>query len=843
MADISKVNGVAFSSIGGMNGVAKASIASLNGLSAPSSTVAPVVFYDAKNASSYGGSGTTWSDLKSGGYDMTLTNGPVFTSGTPDHFDFDGVNDIAVNNSNGPQIFGASSAYSFEAWVRLDGLLSASSTTPIYSIASKSSNSNALPGWKWTLRSGYFNGMMLRLGESGATVDITPSSSDFLTAINDTTDFHQVVITVDESTATAFVYADGTQYSTTVISYSGGTLGQNRNNTNKLCLARYADASSSFEFNGDISEVAIYDKVLSQAEVTALYNAKAASFGISVSSFSGILDTYTGSAAAYSTRRLAIATTILMRVRRDSDDAELDIGFDSNGDLDSSAIATFAGSANAFVVTWTDQSGNSNNATQSTSGSQPKIYDGSAVITENGKPALDFDGTMGFAVNLTATFTNIGIWSVHAGTDGGMFGSYPGSFPRHFVSHAMQSGFYRSRIRNTAKAMRTVDVGTTIDTQVLQHLHYDRTNLGVSIDGGTLQTITATVGDIATSSNGFRVGGSPNAFSLNGSLQELLVWNADQSSNRSAIEGNINAHYQIGNFGTPTSGLLATYTGAAVAYSVRQLANTATKSMRIVVDSASSVGTVNSSDPQYDIGFDANGDLDTAAIVTACNNPSGTNYDAYVVKWYDQASVGGTNDAANSGYTTLPKIAEAGVVITENGEPAIEFGEGGNAKILEFDANMAVSLYYSVFAVRKGTTANGQMFLATQDDNRYWADLGLSGNDKHLMDGFNGDNGDYTNEWARYRKNGSAAFSGITTRSTYKSTFYNNNQLLMSFLTEGTALNRSAVTEFCIGAYQGLILPFQGTCQEFIMWQDSSSNQSSNASSIESNMTTHFSIS
>ena len=576
MADISKVNGVAFSSIGGMNGVAKASIASLNGLSAPSSTVAPVVFYDAKNASSYGGSGTTWSDLKSGGYDMTLTNGPVFTSGTPDHFDFDGVNDIAVNNSNGPQIFGASSAYSFEAWVRLDGLLSASSTTPIYSIASKSPDSNTVAGWKWTLRSGSYNGMMLRMGDSGGGfIDITPSSSGFLTAINDTTDFHQVIVTIDESTSTALVYADGTQYSTTVTAYTGGALGNSRNNTSDLCLASYSEVSSSFEFNGDISEVAIYDKALSQAEVTALYNAKAVSFGV------------------------------------------------------------------------------------------------------------------------------------------------------------------------------------------------------------------------------------------------------------------------------PTSGLLSeSYgTGAAVAYSVRQLANTATKSMRIVVDSASSVGTVNSSDPQYDIGFDANGDLDTAAIVTACNNPSGTNYDAYVVKWYDQASVGGTNDAANSGYTTLPKIAEAGVVITENGEPAIEFGEGGNAKILEFDANMAVSLYYSVFAVRKGTTANGQMFLATQDDNRYWADLGLSGNDKHLMDGFNGDNGDYTNEWARYRKNGSAAFSGITTRSTYKSTFYNNNQLLMSFLTEGTALNRSAVTEFCIGAYQGLILPFQGTCQEFIMWQDSSSNQSSNASSIESNMTTHFSIS
>lgn len=281
MPDISKVNGVAFSSIGGINGVAKASIANLNGISAPSSTVEPVVFYDAKNASSYGGSGTTWSDLKSGGYDMTLTNGPVFVSGTPNHFDFDGVNDYAFNNSSGPQIFGASDAYSFEAWVRLDGLLSTSSTLPIYSIASKSSTSNQLPGWKWTLRSGSYNGMMMRMGESsagrGATIDITPSSSGFLTAVNDTTDFHQVVLTVDESAGTAFAYADGTQYSTTLTQFNGGTLGVSRNNNNRLAMARYADTSTAFEFNGDISEFAIYDKALSQAEVTALYNAKASS--------------------------------------------------------------------------------------------------------------------------------------------------------------------------------------------------------------------------------------------------------------------------------------------------------------------------------------------------------------------------------------------------------------------------------------------------------------------------------------------------------------------------------------------------------------------------------------
>jgi hypothetical protein len=102
-----------------------------------------------------------------------------------------------------------------------------------------------------------------------------------------------------------------------------------------------------------------------------------------------LLDTYTGAAAAYSVRKLdKDYTGYCMKVREDSGDTEADIGFDGNGGVDQSAIATHCGSANGYVVTWYDQSGNANNATQSTSGNQPQIYNGTAVITENGKPAI-----------------------------------------------------------------------------------------------------------------------------------------------------------------------------------------------------------------------------------------------------------------------------------------------------------------------------------------------------------------------------------------------------------------------------------------------------------------------
>ena len=278
MSDISKINAVELSSLSSANSVSKSSIDSIIGVSIPAGTVSPTIYYDAKNASSYSGSGTSWYDLGAGNYTMLLRNGPVFNSTPPKHFDFDGVNDYAYNNSSGPQIFGGSDAYSFEAWVRLDGLLSTTSTTPIYSIASKSPTANGVPGWKWTLRSGSYNGMMMRMGDSGGgTVDLTPTSSSFLTAINDTTNFHQVVITIDESSSTAFIYADGTQYTVATNGFSGGSLGNSRNTSSNMSLSRYG-LSTSFEFKGDISEFAVYDKALSQAEVTALYNAKSGNY-------------------------------------------------------------------------------------------------------------------------------------------------------------------------------------------------------------------------------------------------------------------------------------------------------------------------------------------------------------------------------------------------------------------------------------------------------------------------------------------------------------------------------------------------------------------------------------
>ena len=53
-----------------------------------------------------------------------------------------------------------------------------------------------------------------------------------------------------------------------------------------------------------------------------------------------------------------------------------------------------------------------NDATQSTSGNQPQIYNGTAVIIENGKPAIDIINFGLHATGLTYSITNASVFAV-----------------------------------------------------------------------------------------------------------------------------------------------------------------------------------------------------------------------------------------------------------------------------------------------------------------------------------------------------------------------------------------------------------------------------------------------
>lgn len=88
-------------------------------------------------------------------------------------------------------------------------------------------------------------------------------------------------------------------------------------------------------------------------------------------------------------RRLTSWTGNVVRLRRSSDDAEADFGYDDNNELNLSAISSWLGGSNGYVVTWYDQSGNGKHMTQSTASAQPLFV----ASLNNSLPGVQFDGS------------------------------------------------------------------------------------------------------------------------------------------------------------------------------------------------------------------------------------------------------------------------------------------------------------------------------------------------------------------------------------------------------------------------------------------------------------------
>jgi hypothetical protein len=103
-----------------------------------------------------------------------------------------------------------------------------------------------------------------------------------------------------------------------------------------------------------------------------------------------LLDMNYGATVAYSLRKLSSTYNgPLLTIRRDSDNAETNIGF-YRYTLDTQSIADFAGAGSAYVKVWYDQSGNGNNMQRLTTTVQPLIYRSGSLITEGTQPAIYF---------------------------------------------------------------------------------------------------------------------------------------------------------------------------------------------------------------------------------------------------------------------------------------------------------------------------------------------------------------------------------------------------------------------------------------------------------------------
>ena len=289
--------------------------------------------------------------------------------------------------------------------------------------------------------------------------------------------------------------------------------------------------------------------------------------GVFAASKGYLLDIYPAH-RAYSMRQLRRDYSgYALKLRRD-DNETADVNFDVNGLVsDDSIIAnpsggvsvtdlnTWVGSGDAFCTTWYDQSGQGVNALQSTVIQQPKLYSSGTIITEGSpaKPALLFDGsndhlsiddagllfgsTYAFAVfNNTSTSGTKVVWSLSSGSSG-------------WFTHLHISGSdalyydpgwpYPSYFYPQVTGQHLWGYKGAVGSQILY-------KNGTASPEGTLTPTDAFTDTSPTLSNG--IGGVPGVgggFYWPGEFQEFIVYDSDQSSNRTTIEADINSHFEI----------------------------------------------------------------------------------------------------------------------------------------------------------------------------------------------------------------------------------------------------------------------------------------------------------
>ena len=258
-----------------------------------------------------------------------------------------------------------------------------------------------------------------------------------------------------------------------------------------------------------------------------------------------LLDDYPNAAAAFSIRKLdKNYTGYCMKVRRASDDAEADIGFDSNGDLDTAAIATHCGASNGFVSLWYDQAnvgGTANNATQSAAGAQPQIYNGTSVITENGKPACFFSGDQ-LDISVSLTTVDFSLFATYRKTttsgQAGVFGLGPDATTYDDIE-LNQYGSILTVFYGTASGFSSVQY-TTSETNQRLVTFLTATN-DVKLFENSTQRASAT--NITSKSTTTAIIRPRTSADIN--IQEIVVYNSNQSSNRTGIETDINTYFSI----------------------------------------------------------------------------------------------------------------------------------------------------------------------------------------------------------------------------------------------------------------------------------------------------------
>tara|TARA_R100001082_G_scaffold101154_1_gene70597 strand:- start:421 stop:1218 length:798 start_codon:yes stop_codon:yes gene_type:complete len=204
-----------------------------------------VLHLDASNSSSYGGSGTTWTDLSGQGNHGTLTNGPTYNSDDGGSIVFDGSDDVvSVPDDSSLQI---SANITIAGWIKPSGfggndwgrIIDKSGS---YLFFLDDTNTYATDGIDWWP----YTGSALRI--------------DNVVTLNEWAYF-----TIVASGSNVVIYKNGSSIG------SASNLTSLPSSSNTSYIGNRSDGNRGFE--GKIAQIHMYNSALSASEVLQNYNA------------------------------------------------------------------------------------------------------------------------------------------------------------------------------------------------------------------------------------------------------------------------------------------------------------------------------------------------------------------------------------------------------------------------------------------------------------------------------------------------------------------------------------------------------------------------------------------
>jgi hypothetical protein len=217
----------------------------------------------------------------------------------------------------------------------------------------------------------------------------------------------------------------------------------------------------------------------------------------------------------------------------------------NEGSIKAYTMTTTGVSGNGFVSKWYDQSGNDNHATQGTAASQPKIVDAGVLVRGNtGEPAFTGDGVDDILSLSSSINFGTGEFFVSTVVDVDTGGVVIGSASPNWMLLVTTSSIQVRASNTNVIYIISPDSVLTAGESYLISLSRVGNDITAYVNGVAQADVETVVSTDTFSADRFLQRGT-NGNPYPDPVSEVIIYNSDQSANRTAIEANIGETYGI----------------------------------------------------------------------------------------------------------------------------------------------------------------------------------------------------------------------------------------------------------------------------------------------------------